>query len=125
MKRLSKIDDMIKYGVYGWTRKAEQELTLHHVPIMISSIIILYFHAEEKFDQITKSLIKSKNDKCATINRSFGDIGIANAFGIIEIDSTDNNEYRWDLCMNPAKPDEYPSGRKLYNCVVAITSLKK
>ena len=122
LKRLSKIDDRIKYGVYGWIRKAEQELNQQHVPLMISSIIILYFHEEEIFDEITKDLIKSKNDKCVTIVRSTGDIGVANAFGIITIDSTDYGKYRWDLKMFPVREMTRGCG---YDCIVGITSIEK
>ena len=36
LKKLSKIDDKTKYGVHGWIRKAEKELQLGHIPLMIS-----------------------------------------------------------------------------------------
>ena len=113
------IDDRIKYGVYGWIRKAEQELSLYHVPDMISNIIILYFHEDEIFDEITKDLIKSNKDKCVKITQAYDDIGIANAFGLIEINSTNYNQYQWDLKMYPAKQES------TNDCVIGITAIER
>ena len=41
-RKIREIDDKSKYGVYGWIRRAEQELELPHIPQIITSICILY-----------------------------------------------------------------------------------
>ena len=66
LKKLSKIDTRTKYGVYGWIRQAEQELQLRHVPLMISSICILYYHKDEIFDIVSKDVKLSMDGKSIT-----------------------------------------------------------
>ena len=41
--KLARIDKDTKYGVYGWIRRAEKELRLSHVPIMIYNICVILF----------------------------------------------------------------------------------
>ena len=66
LKKLSEIDDRIKYGVYGWIREMEQALQLSHIPLMISSICILYYHDEAIFKIIGNNIKLSKDKKCIT-----------------------------------------------------------
>ena len=67
-KKLSKIDKRTKYSVYGWIREMEQALDLSQVPMMISSICILYFHKDPIFDSnlIGTSTKLSADKKCIT-----------------------------------------------------------
>ena len=50
LKKLSKIDDRTKLAVYGWVSNEERLLHLNHIPIMISSICVLYFYDDEIFE---------------------------------------------------------------------------
>ena len=123
LKRLSKIDEKTKYGVYGWIREAEESLQLGHVPLMISSICILYFH--EIFDAIGKYMKLSQGNKCITNASKAGGWNNTN-YGIIEIASNTNATYEWELRVkekgsknsitvgitNTNEPDEY-YGHKL------------
>eukprot|EP01084_Bolivina_argentea_P120755 214093_1 len=43
LKILSKIDQMVKYAVYGWIRNNEKALELNHIPSLVSTICILYY----------------------------------------------------------------------------------
>ena len=72
LKKLQKIDDQTKYAVYGWLRKAEEELNLNHIPLMISSICILYYHMEEIFQLIPYHIKLSDDNKCITKLSTFG-----------------------------------------------------
>ena len=65
-RKLSKIDRRTKYAVYGWIRKAEQELQLSHTPLMVSSICILYYVEDEIFEQTADTVKISKRGKCIT-----------------------------------------------------------
>ena len=69
-KKLSQIDDKTKYGVYGWIRKAGQELELNHVPLMISSICILYYCQDEIFDIVSTHVTKSADGKSITASEN-------------------------------------------------------
>ena len=96
LKKLSKIDDKTKYGVYGWIRKAEQELQLRHIPLMISSICILYYHEDDMFDIVSKH-IKLSNDR-KVITKLSGMVGADNTnYGTIAVSSNTNNIHRWDF----------------------------
>ena len=61
-KRLSKIDNRTKFGVYGWVREAEETLNIGNVPQMISSICILYYTEYDEFSIIGRDVDVS-NDK--------------------------------------------------------------
>ena len=96
LKRLSKIDNKTKYGVYGWIRKAEQELQLSHIPSSISDICILYYYQDEIFHIVSKQVKVSEDGRSITKIRG----GWANTnYGITEIESNTNNIYRWDFNM--------------------------
>ena len=99
VKQLKKVDDRTKYGVYGWVRKAEQELKLQHVPMMISSIIILYFRDDEIFHVIGDDLQLSGNKKIITKKQNDFDWN-NNAFGITIIPSTNKIKCEWELNIN-------------------------
>ena len=85
LKKLSKIDERTKYGVYGWMRQAEKELQLGYIPLMIQSICLLYFYEEQMFDIIGKDIKVSKNKKCITKINECG--WTNNSYGITEIES--------------------------------------
>ena len=95
-KKLSKVDKKQKYCVYGWIREMEQALDINHVPLMISSICILYFHEEEMFDGVGDHVTLSKDKKCITNNATKQ----TKNYGIIEISSNEECIYQWDLKLN-------------------------
>ena len=64
--RLNQIDDRTKFGVYGWIRKAEQQLKLGNIPLRIHSVVILYFAEEEEFDIAGDGIKISDDGKTAT-----------------------------------------------------------
>ena len=94
LKRLSKIDDRTKDAVNGWIRKQRQSLNLCDVPMMLCSICILYYHNDEIFEMIAKSVILSKNKKCIT---KIKNVCYHSNYGINEISTDSEYEYKWDL----------------------------
>ena len=112
-KKLSKIDDATKYGVYGWIRKAEEELNLCHIPHMISSICILYYHEDDIFDvrKMGKFVHVSDDKKCVTFKNSKRYYWQhCNLFGTINVPSTNDLHYRWDLKVHRGSNDEFLIG---------------
>eukprot|EP01084_Bolivina_argentea_P297692 512906_1 len=99
LKLLSKIDKRTKYVVFGWIRNNEKTLQLSHIPVMISSICILYFRDDEIF-AITGTKVKlSNNKKC--IEKIKKEMAWGNSsYGINEISSKDNIVCQWDLKIN-------------------------
>ena len=94
LKLLANIDARYKYSVYGWIRKAEQELQLNYIPLMIRSICILYYHDDEFFDKHDVNVIISKDKKTVTKKcMGFDDI----TYGKYEIPSISDNIYQWDF----------------------------
>ena len=92
--KLHQIDHKLKISVYGWIRRAELQLHLQVVPLVVSSICILYLHEEEIFEIIGKHITLSKNKKCITLMRD--DSEYIN-YGAIEIDSS--RIYKLDLSI--------------------------
>lgn len=115
--RLSKIDNRTKYGVYGWIRQAEIELKLCHIPLVISSICILYAHDDEIFEIIEKGVKSYNHGKCIKIGNKIGltKFQWQHAFGKIVIPSIDDGIYEWEMNINTSDI----TGRY----VVGITSL--
>ena len=107
-KKLSKIDERTKYSVYGWVRKAEQELSLNNIPLTISNICVLYIHDEDVFERINELGRKSDDNKRVT---SPEDRFWMNAYGRNYIDSMSAIKCQWDL-------DSYSTNC----CVIGITS---
>ena len=104
LKKLSKIDNKTKYGVYGWIMKAEKELQLIHIPVMISSICILYYHEDEIFGNVSKETKISKDGKCITkMSKSWSNTN----YGINEIESSADNTYRWDFSLKRLKGHDH------------------
>ena len=94
-KKLSQIDKRTKYGVYGWIREAEAALELGHIPLMISSICILYFYEDEMFDEIADAVKMSKDRKCVT---KLPESSWQNTnYGIVQIASNSVAIYRWKM----------------------------
>ena len=94
-KELAKIDKKTKYGVYGWIRKAEMELQLFNIPLMIANICVLYFYEEDVFHQIADSMVVSDDRKFIA---KIKDSSWSNMnYGIIEIESNNRNVYRWEF----------------------------
>ena len=97
--KLSEIDNKTKYGVYGWIRKAELELKITHIPLMISNICILYYFEHEIFDIVSKDVKKSIDGKSITkMNNTWKNTN----YGIIEIESNADNIYQWDFKIKKA-----------------------
>ena len=95
-KKLAKIDKRYKYAVYGWIREAEHQLQLINVPLMISSICLLYYYEEELFNILEKDIQISTDKKCITKirnHRSWSN----NSYGINTLDSDSDIVYQWDL----------------------------
>ena len=66
LKKLSKIDERTKDAVIGWIRETEKELSMNHTPLMISSLCILFFFAEEIFEFYGDNVEASNNHKTIT-----------------------------------------------------------
>ena len=95
-KKFSKIDKRTKYGVYGWIRKAENELKLSNVPLMIQSICILYFYEDEIFNVFGTGIDVSKDKKSITKSMCGW---TNNSYGITKIQSNTNNVYEWEFII--------------------------
>lgn len=102
LKRLSKIDRKIKYGVYGWIRRAEIELEIANIPLMIQSICLLYFYQEEMFDIVNEFMKVSENRKCITKQSSWGWENCN--YGSTQIQSMSSNKYTWNIKIRKLKP---------------------
>eukprot|EP01084_Bolivina_argentea_P104079 186397_1 len=103
LKRLSVIDDRTKYGVYGWIRKAEQELQLPHIPLMISNICILYYNYDIWNQTITNSKIKIDDKSISTSNNIGYKYRVA--FGTKEISAPMIN--KWHLSIGNGYKSRY------------------
>ena len=100
IKQLNAVDPRTKYGVYGWIRKAEQELKLEHIPMMINSIIILFYRDDEIFDVHGDDMKLSENKKKINLIRNNGLITWNNnGYGIIKIASISKIKCKWDLML--------------------------
>ena len=110
---MSKVDNRTKYSVYGWIRKAEKDLNLCHIPLMISNTVILYFQNRDTFGKIQKNIIKSKDDTRINLAKIGKFAEWYGGVGSIQIDSNNPCKYQWDLNVYTS------SGR----CVIGITSL--
>ena len=93
-KKLSIIDNKTKYAIYGWMRKTEEELSLCHIPIIISSICIIYFYEYDVFETVGKDTKISSDGKSIT---KLENSRWRNNYGKITIASNTNNIYRWDF----------------------------
>ena len=120
-RKLIKIDDRSRYGVYGWIRKAEMDIKIGNIPLIIQSICLLYFYEEEMFDVINKHVQSSDNKKCITKMKING--WTNNNYGIIQIPSNTDNKYEWNLKVKHLKytgmrlgiSDSIRSNTYLYN----------
>ena len=105
IKQFKKVTDRTKYGVFGWIRRAEKELRLQHIPSMITSIIIVYFGDDDKFDIIGDDMKLSPNKKLLT-KRQNDESWHTNGYGMMEISSLSEWSYQWDLRIEMApKPN--------------------
>ncbi len=95
LKLLSKVDTKTKATVYGWIREAEISLQIAQIPMMLSSICILYYRDEEIFDTIAKHTKLSQNKKCVT--KIGADYECNCNYGLTEIASNSDYICRWDL----------------------------
>ena len=98
-KKLSTIDTRMKYGVYGWIRKAERELIVRHIPQMISCICILCFDEDEEFKVAGEQIEISKGIKRISIIKQEGWKWWA-AFGTVKIHYMNGCKYEWYLDIN-------------------------
>ena len=95
-KQISKIDDRTKYSVYGWIRKAEYELKLGHIPMMIQSICILYVRDDEMFEIVSNGISLSDNKRVIRSNL-YGEDYYYYCYGLVKVDSRQDCIYQWDL----------------------------
>ena len=98
LKLLSKVDGKTKDTVYGWIREAEKESQIGHIPMMLSSICILYYRDDEIFDASTHCN-RSNDNKIATMKRESAGLFTC-IYGVTKIESNSDNVYRWDLRIN-------------------------
>eukprot|EP01084_Bolivina_argentea_P092764 166874_1 len=104
LKVLSKIDKRTKYLVNGWIRNNEKLFKLNHIPLLISSICILYVRDDDIF-AITGTQVKVlHNKKCIekTVTDSHRDsIWWQNtSYGKAHIFSKCDNVFKWELKIN-------------------------
>ena len=98
LKKLSKINQRTKYAVYGWIRKAEQELNFNNIPMLISCICILYFSEEDIFEILQQEMKLSNNKKIIwrwSTDRCWENCSCC--YGNIVIPSMSDTVCRWDL----------------------------
>ena len=112
-KKLSIIDNKTKYAIYGWMRKTEEELSLCHIPIIISSISIIYFYEYDVFETVGKDTKISSDGKSIT---KLENSRWRNNYGKITIASNTNNIYRWDFKLKKLKH---------FYVIIGITNSKK
>ena len=100
-KILSNTDEDTQYTVYGWVRNQEKILKLTNVPVMISSICIMYYRKEEIFEIAAEHIKVSKNKRIITNTVSEG-FAHCNVYGGIQISADNDNKkiYEWKLRMN-------------------------
>ena len=98
--KLNKVDDRTKYGVFGWIRKAEQELSLPYFPIMLKLIVVLYSDNNEYFDKkrITKFIKLSDDYTTIKVNYPRNTPKSGNIFGVQNISVYFN--YKWTFNWN-------------------------
>ena len=108
-KKLSKIDERTKYAVYGWIRKAEEELSFRHVPLVITSICILYFYEDEIFEIVSDNIKVSSDRKILKTYPLFMLLGYETYasgginYGSVVIPSMSDIRCQWDLRLNDLK----------------------
>eukprot|EP01084_Bolivina_argentea_P299263 515826_1 len=123
LKRLCKIDKRTKYVVCGWIRNNEKLLKLCHIPLLISSICILYFRDDEIFVKIGTKVKLSNNNKC--IEKIVNQVGWENcSYGITQICSKHNIVCQWDLKIKKIHPDAVDWGFNIApdNVIIGVTS---
>ena len=96
-KRLSAIDEITKDTVNGWIRFQQQELNLCHVPMMLCSICILYYHNDEIFDIIGNNVKVSKNKKGITKINKYDWNNTSYGINQISLNSGVKYKYQWDI----------------------------
>ena len=116
LKKLHRIPEQSKLGVYGWIRQADEQLnSSQQMPLMICNICILYYFDQDIFDTRAYGVGRSKDYKyIAALNKAQYWGGKCNAFGLTEIDSMSDNKYRWDINLEQIN----------HKCVVGIISTK-
>ena len=97
LRRLKNIDNRTKSSVYGWIRRAEQELQLCHISQMISSICILYRETEDYFGVYGEKIQLSKDKKSVIKPVDAEPGGLQLNYGSIVIASNSKAVCRWKL----------------------------
>lgn len=96
-KKMKEIDINTKYAVYGWIRKAEKELSLMNVPVMLQNICCIYFE-REIFVAAPEEIQTSDNNRNITKTKyKKGGIWCSHIYGWQKISSLSNVKCRWDL----------------------------
>ena len=99
-KMVSKINEKVRLKVYGWIRKAENELQIRNIPLMISNISILFVGEEDPFKIINDAQIILSN-KNFTICKINNDKSWMNTnYGSVTIKSTSNTICEWTVKLN-------------------------
>eukprot|EP01084_Bolivina_argentea_P092763 166872_1 len=102
LKALSKIDKRTKYLVNGWIRNNEKLFKLNHIPLLISSICILYVRDDDTF-AITGTQVRLSHDKkCVEKIQNHVAINPWNntSYGKIHISPKYDNICTWELKIN-------------------------
>lgn len=99
-KEVNRVDQQTRYAVHGWMRRQQSELEITNLPPILAVIIVLYYRSSELFDIISKKCIKLSENK--TMITKQGQLRGKykyenNNYGSMEIDSTSNGVYQWDL----------------------------
>lgn len=98
-KQLAQTDNRIKHSVNGWIRKAERELKLGYIPMMIRSICILYVGDCELFDESSCFGVINVDENKREIYRIHYETSrkYSYCYGSIKINSTKDVVCQWDL----------------------------
>lgn len=113
-KKLSAIEDNKKNSVYGWIREAERDLRLHHVPLMISGLCILYFDENDKFNSIGNN-VQISNEKKTIEKVGNHDTWDNMSYGEMIINSKTNYICKWRLKIRGF----------MCHCIVGISDCKE
>ena len=97
--RLNQVDERTKLTVYGWLRKAQNELKIDSIAPLISVWCVLYADNHEIFEFIGKAVIISDDQKCISSgSESDGFVKLKNHnYGTIQIPSMSNTVCQWDI----------------------------
>ena len=94
--QFERIDKRTKYAVHGWIRNEEKVLKLNNMPLVITTILILYFRDDEIFDTISDKGIQLSENKKIITRITHHHMTNTN-YGATEIPSGNGAICKWDL----------------------------